>query len=208
MAGKRYRYVAEGDGHVFDFNDTSRGEKDGGFRGDPPIYLVGTYGCRTCIGLYIKINDTKCLMAHINGVDGRKWTIGVSATKNRIVDPAQGRILQEAVLQKLKDTAEREKWTPTGREQVVWCCLYHKAFDGDTLFVGHYLVKAIQKFLLLPDQEMPMGWEGFIVDHKTGRAVAHASYRRELFRDKDQPKDLDGFEAQSEWSVRDWVFKV
>lgn len=184
--GTFYWRVGEGSGHILEFeNVAERGEPSTDTQANS-IRLVGTYGCRTCVGLYVRIDDDRCLMLHINALPADR--LNGTPPHNRLVSVALGQATCETVRRTLEELAEKEGWTPTGKETVVAAC--PMAEDDDflktdsagkpLLYTGHYVMKAIREFLKNKGIEQHP-WEGFIVDQRTGDVRVSAPFDAKRF---------------------------
>lgn len=171
--GLLYWRVNEGSGHVLDFDDVARGNDSGPHAQASKIWLVGTYACRTCVGLYVQISLTRCLMLHINAVPAQPSRDG--APYNRLVDEVLGHATQQKVARALEDLAASIDWEPTGQERVVVCCPLQEAedflkADEPQLYTSHYIMRAIRQFLKKETLDA-QNWEGFIADQRKGKCV-------------------------------------
>ena len=185
-ATKRFLYwrVNEGSGHILDFADVAKGGESGPDAQASKIWLVGTYGCRTCVGLYVRISPTRCLMLHINATPTKPIVKG--APQNREGDKGLGAKVQDEVLTELEDLAKSVNWEPTGEEPVEVCCPLQEAEEAwmtgnPQFYTGHYIMNAIRTFLKRKVLH-PQDCEGFIVDQRTGTKRVTAPFDAQRFK--------------------------
>lgn len=199
-----FRWVREGQGRVVNFETLSDGgqDKTDGIIKQSNVFLVGTTGLRTCVGLYVKISDTRCLLLHINAmVTAQKKELGF---RNRRVTLDQGREIFNQVRKRLEDTAAALNWTVSGQEIAIMCCPHAGGRDLTycvELYTGYFVVKAIRTFLRKSDDKLVLQhWGAFIVDQKTGVVRESAPYGATIPGYTEVTMPLDGHS--------DWVFRI
>lgn len=207
------RNLPEGKGAILTFSKFANQEADAIPELMEHIQLVGTHDCRTCVGLYIKINETTCLMAHINATSKYRRLRNEMAPGDRAVFPYEGEQIYGDVLAMLNLEANLLNWDPTAKAQTkyVVCCpkTVGKARDGRWFkYTGYYVLAAIRTFLDKTESEFEWkSWGGFIVDQNTGDVVQKfpwdaEAYKREVTLGLEKYTVVDEVE-----NVKDWKFE-
>jgi hypothetical protein len=161
-----YRWIAQDHGGTYKHTTT-----------DPPpgpedvpdllnLPAIGTWQCRTCVGVYMQISPTSCFVAHINAAHARPdWHESEHASDrstNRIVTEAEGAYVQEQVIQRLKEESRRSGWPPVAEIERVWLVCPMLRFHGKKLS-GAYIVQGIRDFLRRDNIPVDKWSEGFAV---------------------------------------------
>lgn len=134
---------------------------------------IGTYGCSSCVGVYMKLSPTTCFVAHINAayLPAAYSTI----THNdmlynlRVVTETEGGHVRDEVVRKLIKASRCMNWPPVDqiRNVVIVCPVLKHPTSGATLS-GTYVVQGIRQFLGRRDIPVNTQSEGFVVSHETG----------------------------------------
>lgn len=161
-----FHFIAEGCGGTITTGDIS---------------YVGTYGCKTCVGIYLPLKDSsRCFVAHINacfdiGSSKKPWA-------RRCVGDHEGPDVRHWVGQWLRLESGAQRWKAEDVDQskiVVVCPAYrryrrsspmyrdrHNTNPEDWRPTGHFVVLGLQDFLqndsICPDESS----QGFVVDHQ------------------------------------------
>lgn len=192
-----YRYLHEGDGAFLDFVDPPNSNIQ------QNIWLVGTNNCRTCVGLYVRISPTRCLMVHIDAKSGRRVRADEDAPQNRLVTDGEGATIKQYVETQLVVEAQKNGWTPKADQKVVVCCPMWES-DGDT-YAGKFVIDAINSFL--GRDVYVERWGGFVVDQKTGNVVNSFRFDKNSFGEGPQPGVSDWDARRETQNVEEWVFE-
>jgi hypothetical protein len=134
---------------------------------------IGTQGCHSCVGVYMKLSSTTCFVAHINASHHQfDYSLEISDDELydlRIVTPAEGGFVCDEVLRLLDEESALMCWPPIDQIQnvVLVCPAMKHPVSGATLS-GTYVVQAIREFLDRRDLPVNTVSEGFVVSHDTG----------------------------------------
>ena len=205
--GEYYRCAYESDGQVLEFEALPSPKPGSAQLLESNIWLVGTWGCRTCVGLYVRIRPDQCLMVHINALVKALGRPKQKASGESLRTPAEGQVVYERVLRKLQKTASDMEWTVTGCESITMCCPLPEAASLQ-LYTGHYIIKAIREFLKRPGL-VRNNWEGFVVNQYDGkvRIVARCSAARyEMEGPMPQPPAFNGYIPVYTADNEEWLF--
>lgn len=121
-----FRYVPENSGGTFPIADED-------------VPAIGTWGCATCVGIYFRVDETRCFVAHILGMSGltaKRHNVTVSAGKN----------VGQQTLNRLFDMSKWDQWDPKneffGSDMYV-VCPYIVGKAGDQPQIGQFVIEAI-----------------------------------------------------------------
>jgi len=134
---------------------------------------IGTYGCSSCVGVYMELSPTTCFVAHINAsyrpVDYWNITHNTTLYDLRVVTEVEGRCVRDEVIRKLNTASRCMRWPPANqiRNVVLVCPFMEHPISAATLS-GTYVVQAIREFLGRTDLPVNTQAEGFVVRHDTG----------------------------------------
>ncbi|EME39294.1 hypothetical protein DOTSEDRAFT_28463 [Dothistroma septosporum NZE10] len=169
---------------------------------DRKVYSIGTSGCYTCVGIYVRLSDSECFMAHLAAdlLDGEG---------DEVYQPneGQGKRLRQALLGKLQAVPEltalvnAKDYQPRQGEIVV-CSMLPDAVGGKTS-AGKYLIDGLQEFF--GNQTQAKWGTGFVMDH-TARQThwIDRKWKEEMGKDVvEAPEDAD-FEDTDEATPRDY----
>jgi len=133
---------------------------------------IGTWKCRTCVGVYMKISATSCFEAHINAAHTRPaWhrsEAAIDPYRNRLVTEAEGAYVREEVTRRLDEESYRSDWPPldkTMRVRLVCPMLRHEGKAAS----GTFVVEGIRDFLrqrgyrVVDSMVVDQSSEGFVV---------------------------------------------
>jgi hypothetical protein len=162
-----YRWIAQDHGGTYKHTTTDPpppGPKDALDLLNLPA--IGTWQCRTCVGVYMQISPTSCFIAHINAAHVRpNWHDSKHSTDrstNRIVTELEGAYVKKQVIQRLKKESRRSGWPPVNEIDRVWLVCPMLRFQGKTLS-GAYIVQGIREFLQRDTLPVDKWSEGFVV---------------------------------------------
>jgi len=145
-----FRHLPEGKGAILTFSKAADRPAKEASELMEHINLVGTHDCRACVGFYIKINETTCLMAHINATSKYRRLRSELGPGDRAVYPYEGAQIYDKVLARLRQEAQLLHWTPSEQTRYVVCCpkTVGKAKDQKWYkLAGWYVLEAIREFL-------------------------------------------------------------
>ena len=138
------------------------------------LAAIGTYGCSSCVGVYMKLSPTTCFVAHINAshvpIDYPSMRRDDLVLYDlRIVTDAEGGYVRAEVIRRLNTASRTMNWPPVDqiRNVVLVCPVMKHPLSGATLS-GTYIVQAIREFLGRWDIPVNTESEGFVVWHDTG----------------------------------------
>lgn len=131
---------------------------------------IGTWQCRTCVGVYMKLSPTLCFVAHINAAHMRpNWDRSRSAIDpyaNRIVTEAEGAYVRDEVRYRLEKESRRWDWPPVEKIMELTLVCPMLCYEGKDLS-GKYIVQGIKDFLHRPHVIVEKS-EGFVVQFSSG----------------------------------------
>lgn len=204
----KYRAISEGEGGTFRFRRPDSTE--GGNDSDDPeqIQYIGTSGIKTCVGVYFKLSDTECFLAHIN-VCIRDLGQGKAT---RVCRDDEGQRIRALILEALQIEAEDNGWdtdNPQIEESLLVVCA-SPTLQGPGGVVrrqtGSYVIDAIKDFLNLPNARYECN-TGFVVGQTDGHecllTLNHGAANEFI-----NPPELDCYEAVPEASVGSWSFGI
>ena len=110
------------------------------------IWQVSIRDCRTCVGLYIKIAEDRCIMLHIDAKSRSAMRRNERPPWNRIVTPFEGAKIHHWFMTRFATLERMAGWRPSGHEPVVMCCPMFDNEDG-ALLAGRYVTDAINEWL-------------------------------------------------------------
>jgi hypothetical protein len=136
---------------------------------------IGTFGCGSCVAVYMKLSPTTCFVAHINAAHSQpggypQTTLGMDLYDRRIVSEVEGGYVRDGVLHLLVEESIRENWPPIEDiEPVELACpvMEHPVSGAD--LSGKYIVQAVREFLRWPKLTVNTESEGFVIMHDTGK---------------------------------------
>ena len=134
---------------------------------------IGTYGCSSCVGVYMKLSPTTCFVAHINAAylpaDHSTITRDDILYDLRIVTDVEGGYVHDEVIRRLIKASRCMNWPPVDqiRDVVIVCPVLEHPISGATLS-GAYVVEGIRDFLGRRNISVDTESEGFVVRHETG----------------------------------------
>jgi hypothetical protein len=147
-------------------------DSDKNFTADT-LPAIGTYGCSSCVGVYMQLSPTTCFVAHINAshrpFDYSTMTHNETLYDLRVVTEEEGSHVRGEVIRKLNLASRCMHWPPADQieEIVLVCPVMEHPISGATLS-GFYIVQAIGEFLGRRDILVNTQAEGFVVRHDTG----------------------------------------
>lgn len=151
------RITQEIDKHIFDPNALS---------------AIGTSGCHTGVGVYIKLTKQSCFVAHINAVH-MSMDVEQSTPEGRcLVTAEEGAYVREETTRRLEEESKRAKWPSVDCiDQVVLVCpASHDRLTGLAL-AGSYIVDGICHFLKRKKLQVNTEADTFLVKHATGKVT-------------------------------------
>ncbi|KAK4549486.1 hypothetical protein LTR36_006483 [Oleoguttula mirabilis] len=213
QSGKiKFRCVDESRGGTFSFRNPDSAKS--GAEDPELIQYIGTSGVKTCVGVYFKLSDDRCFLAHINGVIRDKEDDN-RATRVCPSD-ADGEAIKNIVKEKLEAEAQQEQWDKPDmiiRESLLMVCpepetyaIFTELGDGPTKQTGWWVAEGIREFLNLPDAPLMMK-AGFVVGHRDGhrQLLTHDSVAASSGVD---PPELAGYEKVPERAAGDWPVEI
>lgn len=147
-----YRHIPEGNGGTYTFTSVT------------PAY-IGTSKCKTCVGVYFAIDDTRCFFAHIN-VDLTK-KFGSNTYETNWATAAK---IREAISRRLHEEQQRSQWGPVSdrmRNSLVMVCL-EPAVKWRSQ-VGEAVSRAVWEWLQFTIPQLPRRCGAFIVQRPSGK---------------------------------------
>jgi hypothetical protein len=154
---------------------------------------IGTWKCRTCVGVYMEISATLCFVAHINAAHTRPhWHRSEAAEDpytNRLVTQAEGAYVREEVARRLDEESYRSDWPTLDKGMRVWLVCPMLRYYGQALS-GTYIVEGIRNFLRQRENRFA---DSTVVDKLSeGFVVTFSTDRLEVFpmQDPDDGKPL------------------
>lgn len=166
----KFRFIDEGQGGILHF-DLQSPQQDP-IHNTPLTRLlipwVGTYGCRTCVGVYFKIDETRAFVAHINAWKQILSFYGHEETTREVTDQ-EGQDLKEKVLILLQRTAYGNFYPDEiDKSSIIIVCPWPTLEDKpEVKLTGWWIIKAIEDFLEIP-KPIYSNHSGFVVHHETG----------------------------------------
>lgn len=159
---------------------------------------IGTYGCSSCVAVYMKLSPSSCFFAHINASKRLPGSGQIPSDDGlyslHIVTDAESAYVRDEVFRLLRGESVFMSWPPLEQiSQVVIACPHLKhPVSGETLS-GTYVVQAIRDFL--GRQAIPVNTEseGFAVTYDTGH-VDHFPWSDRVM-DNSKPDDRVNFTA-------------
>lgn len=163
-----WRYIAPSFGGTYTIRSIQESDKQ---IFDPnAISTIGTADCQTCVGVYFKLTDTECFMAHINSARMSLGLEDVTPDGRRVVNAAQGAYVRGETIRRLEEESKRAKWPAIDQiGQVVMTCPLLEY--SDLPLTGRYIIDGIRDFLGRPDLPVNTDAEGFLVKHATGEVT-------------------------------------
>lgn len=154
---------------------------------EPPNLLnlpaIGTWQCRTCVGVYMQISPTTCFVAHINAAHIRpRWhrsQAAINPYTNRLVTEAEGAYVQEEVMRRLNEESYRSAWPHVDAIQRV-CLVFPMLRFGAKTLSGAYIARGVCDFLRRPGLYVDTESEGFVVKFSDGSITRFPLQRPEL----------------------------
>ena len=126
-----FRNILEGQGGVFERNPAGA------------TRMIGTWRCISCVGIYFRIDEIRCFVAHINVVSHATWGAGV-VTQNNVPE------IRDQVLHRLCGFLRRYNWDTSnryfGQELTVVCPYYHYLRWPGYRTVGYCAIEGIKQF--------------------------------------------------------------
>lgn len=134
---------------------------------------IGTYGCSSCVGVYMDLSPTTCFVAHINAAylpaNYASITRDDILYDLRIATETEGGYVRDGVVRKLLKASRCMNWPPVDqiRNVVIVCPVTNHPISVATLS-GTHIVQGIRQFLGRRDVPVNTQSEGFVVSHETG----------------------------------------
>jgi hypothetical protein len=122
---------------------------------------IGTFGCGSCVAVYMKLSPATCFVAHINAAfsepgSSPQTTLGMDLYDRCVVTEAEGGYVRDEVLRLLHEESIRENWPPIEDiEPVELAC--------------PVLEQAVREFLRWEKLTVNTQSEGFVIMHETGK---------------------------------------
>jgi hypothetical protein len=136
---------------------------------------IGTFGCGSCVAVYMKLSPTTCFVAHINAAFSEpgsypQTTLGMDLYDRCVVTEAEGGYVRDEVLRLLHEESIRENWPPIEDIEPVelaYPVLEHPL--SATALNGKYIVQAVREFLRWEKLTVNTQSEGFVIMYETGK---------------------------------------
>ena len=134
---------------------------------------IGTYGCSSCVGVYMDLSPTTCFVAHINAAylpaNYASITRDDVLYDLRIVTETEGGYVRDEVFRKLIKASRCMNWPPVDqiRNVLVVCPVMNHPISG-AMLSGAYVVQGVHQFLGRRGITVNTEAEGFVVNHETG----------------------------------------
>ena len=202
-----FRFVPEGTGGTFTFSSNQAESSSAPNKGLSHMEYIGTYGCYTCVGIYLKIDQSRAYCMHVNGCSR------IDFPKNIVAD-SDGEAMKEEFLRRLRKDADKENWDTSnqdfGKDLVVLCpnpdfdCV-----DGETYKrTGWYIVQGLREFLKIEADKLaarareealkpkPTAESGDAKAHETVKPLCNrAEFLYQISSELTADKDHQGFVA-------------
>jgi hypothetical protein len=136
---------------------------------------IGTFGCGSCVAVYMKLSPTTCFIAHIDAAFSKpgsyaQTTLGMDLYDRRVVTEVEGGYVRDEVLRLLVEESVRENWPPIEDiESVELACPVMEHPVSGAALSGKYIVQAVREFLRWPKLTVNTKSEGFVIMHDTGK---------------------------------------
>lgn len=154
---------------------------------------IGTHGCNTCVGVYFKLSDTTCFVAHINAGHLDFVTQHDTSQDMRVVTPEEGVYVRKQTIVKLMDESVESRWPEVVEiEEVVIVCPLLRHPEHGALLTGWYIVEGIKIFLERQGVEVNTKAQGFAVEHETGRVSYFPFQDNYEKEEEDEGEEEDG----------------
>ena len=133
---------------------------------------IGTRGCHSCDGVYMRLSPTTCFVAHINA-SHRPVHYSQEASDDelydlRVVTDLEGGYVRDEVLRLLDEESTLMRWPHVDQvENVMIVCPAMKHPTSGATLSGTYVVRAVQEFLNWRHLHVDTMSEGFVVTHDT-----------------------------------------
>ncbi|WPV19765.1 hypothetical protein CLAFUW4_10131 [Fulvia fulva] len=112
------------------------------------VDTVGTAKCFTCVGLYVRLSDTSCFVAHI-AADLHPFVDDTGLFEPWRLDEKQGELLKKAVIRKLETVDELRGFRAPNHKfakgDIAICCEHRKEAWGLTM-VGDDIIDGLRAF--------------------------------------------------------------
>lgn len=203
-----WRYLTESYGAFLTFKDPSQQDRADRYPDAETIWLVGTLNCSTCVGFYIKLDDTHYFIAHINASNARLWTQHGNTqpwlTRTGTAEDEQR--MYNTVLTTLRTKFAEKGWTLTGQERVVICCPWPE--HGGQVYSGTHVIRVIKDFLGNGGRNLTEeNLSGFIVDQRTGEVLEKFARNKTFGADVGAP-ELPRYVRRWETVIEPWWINV
>jgi hypothetical protein len=135
---------------------------------------IGTFGCGSCVAVYMKLSPTTCFIAHINAAFSKpgsypQTTLGMDLYDRRVVSEVEGGYVRDEILRLLHEESVRENWPPLEEiEPIKLACPVMEHPVSGAALSGKYIVQAVREFLHRERLTVNTESEGFVVMHDTG----------------------------------------
>lgn len=155
--------VSPGVGGTFSFQSLPQVSPNASKPTIEPTKHIGTTSCRTCVGVYFKLDPDRFFIAHIH--------VSLFVDKSRAfwndILPEEGEDLKQEVIRAMRINAEAEDWDPESllpdiEKSLVMVCPSLVVYS-QLKTTGWYVTKAIQECLGVRDFEVDTGSQGFVV---------------------------------------------
>lgn len=204
-----WRYVPQGRGGTYRFRDLTEQTL-----GNTPLDLdllgrIGTRGCRTTVGVYFKLDDHSCFVAHIDAFaleDDRE-------IRTKTIRDDVGERLRDQVLSRLREHAAYQSWQPTNPNilpsLILVCPVLELDASGETvkLAPAHWVLDAINQFLNVPAERPCDILEWFVVNHRNG-AVESLTYDEQRILNGEEPPVLMNSVEMTATTGESWTFDM
>ena len=169
--------------------------------------LVGAYDRRTCVELYIEVDETCCIMAHINAINKYRKLGYEMSPGDRAVTIGEGTQIQDAVLAQSIQEAQMLGWTPVAETKYVVCCPVPASENALVNYTGFFVLEAIRTFLGVAESNFRHeAWGGFIVNHDNAEVVEKFVFDKTHYLARHTP-GLDKYEVMVESGSEHWRFE-
>ena len=179
------------------------------FEYDPadPCKFIGTYGCVTCVGVYVVVDEERCFVAHIDTHITPTTPVrrGAFACNRR-----QSQQSKDEVVKALQVHATRNAWNFNDkkfRTSVKLVCpkleIQSNMDSTEYRRTGAVICEEVKDFLNMPGLVVDGKSQGFTVDRKSGTI---GTIRYDNPNDQ-SPPELWNFDCITESMVEKWTFK-
>ena len=110
---------------------------------DDKIPAVGTWNLITCVGIYFRIDESRCFVAHMNTPSTVTWP-------ENVVTDKEGKGIVSHVVQALDTRAKRDKWDVRneyfGTDFLLQCPIFDDLW-GSYKRAAHFAVQGVHERL-------------------------------------------------------------